>query len=318
MFKNLSAFAYNPSFRPSLAEALEAVDKQSFLPCGPTQRVSVGFTPPRHVANSPLIESHQKHWFLEVTIEKRDLPGAVVNRKLEERLQDILDKTGRKPTGKFKKSLKEELVLELLPKAFTKIETLTLWLDPTRHLLSIDNCSKGKVELVTTLLASTFPGFYLKPLNTAQSVSACTAAWLLDGEPPSDFTIDDECSLVDNSGHAKSVIKYTNHNLFIDQIQDHLREGKYPVNVALTWRSRISFIVTDTLQLKKLSFLDVVFADSGYGEGEAFDVSAAIITGELSPLLADLVEAFGGLEMDDPHAAKATPNPESEELAEVF
>jgi len=318
MFKNLSAFAYNPSFRPTLSEALEAVDKQSFLPCGPTQRVSVGFTAPRHLANSPLIESHQKHWFFEVTIEKRDLPGAVVNRHLEERLQDILDKTGRKPTGKFKKSIKEELVLELLPKAFTKIETLTLWLDPTRQLLSIDTCSKSKVELVTTLLCSTFPGFYLKPLNTAQSVSACTAAWLLDGDSPSDFTIDDECSLVDNSGDAKSVIKYTNHNLFIDQIQAHLREGKYPVNVALTWRSRVSFIVTDTLQLKKLAFLDVVFTDAGYGEGEAFDASAAIITGELAPFLADLVEAFGGLEMDDPHSTQAVTNPEAEEIAEVF
>lgn len=183
MFKNLSAFAYNPSFRPSLAEAIEAVEKQSFLPCGPTQRVSVGFTAPRHLPNSPLVESHQKHWFLEVTIEKRDLPGAVVNRHLEERLQDILDKTGRKPGAKAKKAIKEELVLELLPKAFTKIETLTLWLDPTRHLLSIDTCSKSKVELVTGLLCSTFPGFYLKPLNTAQSVSACTSAWLLDGEP---------------------------------------------------------------------------------------------------------------------------------------
>ena len=66
----------------------------------------------------------------------------------------------------------------------------------------------------------------------------------------------------------------------------------------MTWRDRVSFLLSETLQLKKLALLDVVMeshkGSNKPGKDEAFDADVAIATGELCQLLPDLIEALGG------------------------
>lgn len=321
MFKNLSVYEFNPDWAIALQAALQCASKSSFLECGPTQPVSAGFSPPRHLAHSPLIETYQGHWFLEVTVQKRDLPGRVVKDHLEARLDEIFKQTGRRPTGKAKRELKEEVTMSLLPKAFLKTETIAVWIDPSSRILCIDATSKAKTDLVTSLLCATFQNFYVKPLSTAQSMSACVSAWLKDGEPPTPFTLDDECELKDPNEDG-GLIRYAHHSLDIEQIKAHLDEGKSPVKVAMTWSAHVSFVLTEALQLRKVGFLDVVLKDPAYAEGENFDVTVAIVTAELSKLLPDLVEALGGKQpdlFDEPGEAPASSDESApEESAEAI
>ena len=55
----------------------------------------------------------------------------------------------------------------------------------------------------------------------------------------------------------------------------------------------MSFVLTDTMQVKKVQFLDVVF-EGNKPEDSGFDADAAIATGELKQLIPDLLEALGG------------------------
>lgn len=293
MFKNLTVYEINPDWVLPVSAAAEATSHNSFLECGPTQPSSAGFSAPRHLEHGPLIEMRNGHWILEVTLQKRDLPPRVINKELDLQLDQILEKTGRRPTGRAKRELREEVVRALLPKAFLKTELVTVWIDPGARLLFIDATSKSKLDIVTSLLCASFLNFYVKPLSTAQSMSSCVAAWLQDGEPPAVLTLDDECELKD-SAEGGGVIRYSRHALDIDQVKAHLNEGKYPVKVAMTWQSRVSFVLTESLQLRKIAFQDVVLNDSSYGDGEAFDVTVAIVTAEFSNLIPSLVEAFGG------------------------
>jgi hypothetical protein len=69
--------------------------------------------------------------------------------------------------------------------------------------------------------------------------------------------------------------------------------------LAMTWNDRVSFVLTEALQIKKLAFRDVVIegaADSPHADTKdsGFDTDAAIATGELSGLIPDLLEALGG------------------------
>ena len=61
---------------------------------------------------------------------------------------------------------------------------------------------------------------------------------------------------------------------------------------------RVSFVLTEALQLKKVAFLDVVFegspASPGDRKDDGFDADVAIATGELVQLIPDLLEALGG------------------------
>ena len=96
-------------------------------------------------------------------------------------------------------------------------------------------------------------------------------------------------------------MRYSRHPLDTDEVKQHIQAGKVPTRVALSWRDRVSFVLTEALQLKKLAFLDVVFEGDGaparggkVDKSEAFEADVAISTGELTQLIPDLLEALGG------------------------
>lgn len=61
----------------------------------------------------------------------------------------------------------------------------------------------------------------------------------------------------------------------------------------MTWDDRVSFLLTEGLQVRKLAFLDTVFEGTKADDG-GFDTDVAIATGELVKLIPDLIEALGG------------------------
>jgi recombination associated protein RdgC len=71
-----------------------------------------------------------------------------------------------------------------------------------------------------------------------------------------------------------------------------------PTRLALTWEDRVSFVLTEALQLKKIAFLETVFEGNASSPGDTkddnFDADVAIATGELRKLIPDLLEALGG------------------------
>ncbi|MEG0975128.1 MAG: recombination-associated protein RdgC, partial [Comamonas sp.] len=83
------------------------------------------------------------------------------------------------------------------------------------------------------------------------------------------------------------------HPLDIDEIREHIDQGKLPTKLAMTWDDRVSFVLTEGLQLKKMAFLDVVMEGQSQEDG-GFDADVAIATGEFSQLIPELIEALGG------------------------
>lgn len=129
--------------------------------------------------------------------------------------------------------------------------------------------------------------------RTAQP-AAVMSDWLLSGEPAADFTVDRECELK-TPDEMKSVVRYARHPLDIEEVREHIRQGKVPTRLALTWNARIAFTLTDLLQIRRIEFLDGVFEDdASVSKEERFDADAAIATAELRRLLPALVEALGG------------------------
>jgi recombination associated protein RdgC len=116
---------------------------------------------------------------------------------------------------------------------------------------------------------------------------------LITQEPPAGFSVDRECELK-SADESKAVVRYTRHPLDTEEVKQYVQGGKLPTRLALTWDSRVSFVLTEGLQLKKLAFLDGVFDGTSTGKEDGFDADAAIATGELRKLLPDLIDALGG------------------------
>ena len=276
----------------SLEQVEQGLEKGRFVECGATQMKSLGWVAPRGVQHGVLAESVGGQWLLKLMMESKLVPAAVVKRALEQRVGKIAQETGRKPGKKETRDIKDELLLELLPKAFTKQDTVLVWIDPARQLLVTNAGSQGKADVVMTALVEVLPGFAPTLLQTEASASASMSQWLASGEPPAAFSIDRECELK-AADESRATVRYARHQLDIDEVRSHIGAGKLPTKLALSWNGRVSFMLTDAMQLKRISFLDVVF--EGVAENDdAFDADAAIATGELSRLIPDLVDALGG------------------------
>lgn len=326
MLKQLIIYRIGKDWEPNAHLFLDSLERETFEPCGPTQALSAGWVPPRGEQGAPLLEQVDGHWLLTLRMEKRILPSSVVREHTEERLDQIEDETGRRPGKKQAKDIAEQVTLELLPRAFTTQSHLKVWISPAQRLLMVEASSIGKADELITLLVKADPALSLHLLQSAESPAACMGAWLMDGVPPEGFTIDRDCELK-AADEMKSVVKYGRHNLDTDELRSHLSSGKMPTRLAMTWKERISFTLTDTLQIKGIKFLDVVFDGRDKpAKDEAFDVDAALATGELSQLIPALIEALGG-ELDfigqaqkiaaehapaDPPALQSPPAPHTE------
>lgn len=299
----------------SVEQIEEGLSAARFVPCGATQEKSFGWVEPRGQAHGPLVEAVAGHYLLKLMIETKAVPASVLKRKAQERAEQIEAATGRKPGKKETKELREELKQTLLPMAFTKQASVTVWIDPQARLLVLDASSQGKADEVITCLVTALDGMALELLQTTTSASVAMSEWLTSGEPPEGFSVDRECELK-SMDEEKSVVRYARHPLDIEEVRQHIAVGKQPTKLALTWDDRVSFLLTENMQIKKLSFLDVVFEGTAK-EDDGFDADAAIATGEMSRLIPQLLEALGGeLEVVAAGAAKAGPGEAPEAVPE--
>ena len=291
MFKNLIIYRIG-TLAATLDQAEAALQKAPFAECGATQEKSSGWVPPRGEAHGALAESVGGQWVLRFMTESKVIPGTVLARKVKEKAAQIEQQTGRIPGKKETKELKDEAKLDLLPMAFTKQGSTWVWIDRQASLLVLDTASQARADQIVTALVEALPGLSVALLDTPTSPQAAMAHWLQEQEPPEGFSVDRECELK-AFDETKAVVRYGRHTLDIAEVQAHIQAGKLPTKLALTWDDRVSFVLTEGLQLKKVAFLATVFEGRGQDDS-GFDADVAIATGELSKLLPDLVKALGG------------------------
>jgi len=292
VFKNMIVYRIAPQWQVDLSQVEEALAKTPFVECGATQEKSLGWVPPRGDAHGLMAESVGGQWVLRFMVESKMLPGSVLNRKVKEKAARIEQETGRKPGKKESKELKDEAKLDLLPMAFTKQGSMWVWIDPQAHWLVLDTSSQSRADEVVTLLVEALPGLSVALLDTQTSPQAAMSHWLSTQEPPVGFSVDRECELK-SADEAKAVVRYARHPLDIDEVREHIAAGKLPTKLAMTWDDRVSFLLSEGLQVRKIAFLDTVFEGTKADDG-GFDTDVAIATGELAKLIPDLIEALGG------------------------
>ena len=296
MFKNLMLYRIEKSWSKTTAQIEAGLSQMRFRDCGATQEKSVGWSEPRGEKHGMLVESVAGQLILRLTMETKVLPASVVKRRAEEKIEKVEDTTGRKLSRMEKKDLREETLLDLLPKAFTRISNTTVWIDPAARLLVIDAAGQTKADEIVAALLRSLDGLVITPVQTNVAPATQMAAWLLSHEAPGLFDVDRECELK-ATDDSQGVVRYSKHTLNNEEVRKHIQNGKMVTRLALAWNGRVSFVLNDTLQVKKLKFLDGVF-DSG-GEAAAadedrFDADVAIVTGELGKLVPELIEALGG------------------------
>ena len=309
MFKNLILYRIQPGWQPDAARLEQALAAEPFAECSATQQKSAGWLPPRGHAHGALLETVDGQWLMRFAIETKSVPSDAIRRKVE----------GRKPGKKELRDMKDDALLALLPQAFARRAACWVWIDPQARLLAIDAGSQGRADEITTSLMRTAGGgpgaLALALLQTRTAPQAAMAAWLASEDGAAlhpEFSIERECELK-GSGEEPAVVRFARHPLETPEVRQHIQEGKLPTRLALGWAGRMSFVLTQALQLKKLRYADGLFDKDGQSDNrdERFDADAALATGELSRLIPDLIEALGGEmnEMGEPGSAAPAATP---------
>jgi len=293
-FKNLQIYRLPAAWaiRPEDLETYLA--PQAFAACSSLELLSQGWVSP--CGNERLAHVVNRQFLLQLNTEKKLLPSTVINQVAKARAVDLAEQQGFPLGRKQTKELKEQVADELLPRAFSIVSSTYAWIDPVNGWLVVDAGSSGKAEEILKLLLKAIPKFPLETLRTVRSPLACMTDWLASDEAPQGFTVDQDTELR-ASGDSKATVRYVKHTLEPDDVRRHIESGKQCTRLALTWNDRVSFVLTENLSVKKITPLDVLKENSDVtskNDEERFDGDFMLMTGELSKMLADLIEALGG------------------------
>jgi recombination associated protein RdgC len=295
-FRNLTVLRVPAGSELDADTLADALRPYAFTEPTSVEAVRIGFVPPRE-GDASLVASVGRQLLFALRQEKKLLPSRVVAQFVRQRAERIEAEDGFRPGRKRMKEIKEQVVDELLPRAFSLATDTRAWVDPVNGWLVIDAASAARADEVVGLLAKAFDGFPGRPLKTAQSPAAAMTAWLADGEAPSGFTIDQDVVLKARDG--KATVRYANQSLEADEVAKHTKAGKQCTRLALTWNDRVSIVLTESLAIKRVRPLDVLTeTESGSAASsdadERFASDFALMTGELAALLAGVVDALGG------------------------
>lgn len=294
-FKNLSLFRITGAWPYNAVELAELLSEHRFTPCTSLVRETSGWVPPREGGELVHVVNNQQ--LIVLAAEKKLLPGSVIKQVTAAKAVDLEEKQGFKPGRKQMKELKEEVIDELLPKAFAIQSRIAVWIDPIHGWIGIDSGSTARVDLVFKQLLKALEKLPVERLTVSQEPASAMTEWLASDEAPAGFTIDQDTELRATS-EGKATVRYVRHSLEVADVRQHIAGGKRCTRLALTWSDRISFVLNDALTLKRIAPLDVLKENTDLKDADAetiFDTEFALMSGEFHTMLSDLTAAMRGI-----------------------
>ena len=296
-FRNLTLFRFSPAVADDLKRLDEALGEHRLRPCGPLEMFTKGFVPPVGRGDeAPLTHAVKHCTWLTVGGEDKLLPAAVVNDELQRKVRKIAEEEGRKVGGRERKRLKEDLLTELLPRAFVRSSRMSAYVDTKQGWLVLDTSSRKSAENALSQIREALGSFPAVPLAPEEGPRVLMTDWLANGSLPAGLALGDECELRDPATATGAIAKCRRQDLDADEVKEHLRNGKQVFQLGLVFDDRISFVLGEDLIVRKLKFLDVVTDELGdsFEDAQAeADAGFALLTLELERLLAKLEEWFG-------------------------
>lgn len=292
-FKNIFVFRLPAEFTITANALEQKLALKQLQPCTGLEKQSRGWVPCR---GTQLAHGFNQQILFAMGVEQKLLPASIINRFTKERVTAIEEQQGYKVGRKELKEIKEAVTEELLPRAFAIQRTTYAWMDLANGRLVIDTASQSKADELLQHLAKTLDDLPVKSLHTNVAPVAAMTDWLASEAAPAGFTIDRELELR-ATGEGKSTVRYGNHALEGQAILAHIKAGKRATRLGLTWNDRISFVLNEQLQIKRLEFLDIIKEESNAqadNEEEIFDLDFVLMTGELAKMLNNLTDALGG------------------------
>lgn len=229
------------------------------------------------------------------------LPAKVRDEVLNARVKDIEDRQGRKIGKKEYAQLRDEVCLELLPRAFIRRAHTLVTLADNGHLI-IWSSSAKRCDTIVSALAGVFAENDIKgaiaiPI-TAKPLGMVLKTMCVE-EPMGNLTPGANAVLTMKDEETEPVIRIRNKAIDSNDVQKLLKQG-YEVKEAEFIDGKANsfgFVVSDKMVFKRIGFGQIREDNSGdpsdaYG---IFETDIFLTTKELLRAWREIVELAGGL-----------------------
>ncbi|MEG6913858.1 recombination-associated protein RdgC, partial [Pseudomonas aeruginosa] len=113
----------------------EALKSKPARPCGSQEMTTYGFTTPLIAGSESLVHASTGYWLIAAEKHEKKLKGKVVREELLKRVQKIETEQARKVYKKERDTIKDEVVMDFLPRAFDEKEVVRAILNVEQNLI---------------------------------------------------------------------------------------------------------------------------------------------------------------------------------------
>jgi recombination associated protein RdgC len=300
-FRNLQLYRLGQNFdlTPELLD--ERLQSGAFHGCSRMEMLATGWAPPLGRAGTQLVHAANGYIMVCMRKEEKILPAGVIRQLLDDKVAQVEAAESREIYSREKRRMKEEIVVDLLPRALTRMSDLFAYIDTRNGLMIVDSPSATRAETLISLLRNTLGRFPATPVQVRHSSTEAMTRWLSGEGLPGDFHVLDEC-LLRHPDPEGGVISCRHQDLGAAEVRNHVRNGKYAVRLSLQWRERLSFVLHEDLSIRRLRFEDVIREAEAEVDDDPvaqFDLDFSLMVLELSEFLPALLAALGGEQLPD-------------------
>lgn len=196
-----------------------------------------------------------------VQFNERILPGKVRDEHVKKRAERIQEGTGRKPSKKEYRELRDEVELELLPKAFIR-RSKVFGLITASRLVIFSSSTKRQDDVMLVLFGNLDLYFgaakelsFTRP-SLKDGLSGLTGLALGDDER---FAATKNALLVNAREEAETpTIRIKDKNVYSSDVQALLKQGYRAHELGLSTSAGTSFTLTKSMTVKRFSIGDDV------------------------------------------------------------
>lgn len=296
-FKNIRAYRLTSPFTLTPEQLAEQLAQRAFTPCAKSQALALGWVPPLGDEDGELVHAAAGRMLVKLKREEKLLPSTVVRELLDEKVAEIETGQARKVYRKERLNLKDEIIQDCLPRAFTRSTSVYAYVDTRANWVFVDAASATRAEELLNLLRECIGSFpVLLPQVNSAPVAVMTG-WLLHRNLPQDFELGQECELRE-PGEEGGVVRCRGVDLLSEEVETHLHAGKQVARLSLGWDERLQLVLAEDLCLRRLRFADELMKENeDIAEGDEaarMDADFALMADAIGTLQERILTLFGG------------------------
>ncbi|MDH3526016.1 MAG: recombination-associated protein RdgC [Gammaproteobacteria bacterium] len=302
-FRNLQLYRLGQSFDLS-AEALDGrLQKQAFKGCSRMDLAASGWVPPLGRHGEQLVHAANGYFMICSRKAEKLIPATVVKQLLDDKVAEVEAAESRDVYRREKLRMKDEIMVDLLPRALTRNTDLFAYIDTRAGYVVVDTPTPSRAEDLISQIRSTLGSFKAAPVKVKRSCMNTMTQWL-NGERrlPQGLGLGEECELT-HPDPNHGIVSCKHQDLNAGEVRNHIKNGKYATRLAIRWKERLSCVLHDDLSIKRLRFEHVIReAEDATGTDDPasrFDLDFSLMTLELAEFLPQLFKAFGGEETEE-------------------